>query len=208
MSSQSQNIPEWLDVSRETVSRLQALCEIVRKWTPTVNLISKSSVSDIWQRHIVDSAQLFSLTPPDARQWLDLGSGAGFPGLVIAIIAAEQRKNLAVSLVESDQRKSVFLTEAARLLDLSVTVTSQRIESVSPRDADILSARALTSLDGLCGYAKTHLKAGGVAIFPKGASVDAEIEAARKNWQFSLNRASSRTDPTASILLLKNVTHV
>ncbi len=208
MSHQSDNIPGWMDVSRETESRLEALCDIVKKWTPTVNLVSKSTISNIWQRHIIDSAQVFYFAPPDARQWLDLGSGAGFPGLVIAILAAEQRKGLQVCLVESDQRKAVFLNEAARALNIPVTVICHRIETIAPRGADVVSARALTALDGLCSYAKMHLNTGGVAIFPKGANVEAEIETARKQWQFSLEVKASRTDPAASILLLRNVAHV
>lgn len=198
-------VPDWLDVSRETELKMLAFCEIVKKWTPVVNLIAKSTIPDIWRRHVIDSAQLFSLAPLHAGHWLDLGSGAGFPGLVVAIMAKEFRPDLAITLVESDQRKSVFLAEAARIIGVSVTIICARAESMPPQAADVVSARALTSLDGLCRHAKTHLNGDGVAIFPKGSNANSEIEAARKNWRFSLDLHASRTDPAASILLLRNI---
>lgn len=200
-----QSVPNWLDVSRETELRLRMLCEIVKKWTPAVNLIAKSTVNDIWDRHVLDSAQLFLYAPQDARRWLDLGSGAGFPGLVIAALSKQLRPDLTITLVESDKRKSVFLAEAARTIDVSVTIVCARAETVSPVAADVVSARALTSLDGLCQLAAAHLKPAGLAIFPKGANSAAEIEAARKNWTFSLTSHPSKTDPAASILLLTNI---
>lgn len=199
------DVPEWLNVSRETESRLRMLCKIVTKWTPAVNLVAKSTVNDMWARHVVDSAQLFLYTPHDARRWLDLGSGAGFPGLVIAAICKQLRPDLTLTLVESDKRKSVFLAEAARSIDVSVVIACARAEAVSPNAADVVSARALTSLDGLCRLAATHLKPAGLAIFPKGANSAAEIETARKNWTFSLTAHPSKTDPAASILLLTNI---
>ena len=198
-------VPEWLDVSRETEIRLRMLCEIVKKWTPAVNLVAKSTVSDMWDRHVLDSAQLFLYAPQDARRWLDLGSGAGFPGLVIAALSKQLRPDLTVTLVESDRRKSVFLAEAARAIEVSVTIHCARAESVSPNAADVVSARALTALDGLCRLAATHLKPAGLAIFPKGSNSAAEIENARKNWTFSVAAHPSKTDPTASILLLTNI---
>lgn len=205
--NQSLNVPEWLSVSRETEARLWALCHLVSKWNPTVNLVSKSSVTDIWQRHLLDSAQLFSLAPDEARHWLDIGSGAGFPGIVIAILAAERRPELLVSLVESDRRKAVFLAQAVRTLNVSAVVFCQRVESIAPMNADVVSARALASLDGLCRYAKMHLDPDGMAIFPKGANAALEIDSARRNWHFLMQTIPSKTDSAASILLLKGITN-
>ena len=205
MIDANQNMPDWLNVSRETESRLLAYCEIVKKWTPAVNLIAKSTIPDLWRRHILDSAQLFLFLPPHANHWLDLGSGAGFPGLVIAILAKEYRPALVITLVESDRRKAVFLAEAARAVGVSVTIENARAEVLASKAADVISARALTSLDRLCFYAKTHLKAGGVAIFPKGLNAAIEIDAALLKWQFSLEIQASKTDPSASVLLLRDI---
>ena len=205
MSSIGQRIPEWLIVSRETESNLLELCRLVKKWTAVVNLVGKSTVEHLWERHILDSAQVFSFLPGHARTWIDLGSGAGFPGLVVAILAKEQRPNLNVTLIEADQRKAVFLSEAARLLDLSVTVLCARAESVAPSNGDVVSARALSSLSVLCGFAKRHVADGGVVVLPKGANVDAEIAAAKTQWKFSFQKFNSKTEVSASILVLKNI---
>lgn len=199
--------PDWLDVSRETEERLHGLCELVKKWNPAVNLVAKSTVSDLWQRHLLDSAQLFALCPAHARAWLDLGSGAGFPGLVIAILADQHQADLVVTLVESDRRKAVFLTEAARTLHLRVKVICERIEELTPQGADVISARALSSLANLCDHAFRHLKPDGICLFPKGANAAAEIAEARSLWQFEVESHGSRTDTSASILVLKDVRH-
>lgn len=198
-------VPEWLSVSRETLKRLEKLCQLVVKWNPTVNLISKSTTTDIWQRHLLDSAQLYTVWPAGAQQWLDIGSGAGFPGLVVSILAAEHKPDLVVTLVESDRRKAVFLKEAARFLELPAVVVCQRIENIEPFNADVISARALTSLNGLCQYAQKHLNPKGQAIFLKGASAVAEIEEASKSWRFSIEVEASKTDPSASLILLKDI---
>lgn len=207
MNSEDQYRPDWLDVSRETGDRLDALCALVKKWTPTVNLVAKSTVPDMWLRHVLDSAQLFYLAPSKTRRWIDLGSGAGFPGLVIAALAKETRPDLKVTLIESDQRKAAFLVEAARTMEVSVKVLRSRVEAADPQAADVVSARAFSSLDGLCRCAKLHLCEGGVAIFPKGSNVGGEIEVARAHWTFSMNIHQSKTDSTASVLVLRDIQH-
>lgn len=207
--SEDPKIPDWFPVvSRETAARLEGLCALVVKWNPAINLVAKSTVTQIWHRHLLDSAQLAEFVPDEAKIWVDLGSGAGFPGLVVAILSAEHRPNLLVSLVESDQRKAVFLAEVVRILGLNANIICKRAEILPPMSADVLSARALTSLGGLCGYASKHLAPGGTAIFPKGAAAADEIAEARKSWHFSLATAKSRTDTVGSILLLKDVVHV
>ena len=205
MTGSDQILPAWLNVSRETVNGLVALCKVIEKWTPTVNLIAKSTIREIWHRHVLDSAQLFSFAPAEARSWLDLGSGAGFPGLVIAILAKEQRPDLKVILIEADKRKAVFLAEAARVIGVSVSIINTRIEAAPPQKADVVSARALTSLNGLCAYADKHLNPYGIAVFPKGLNANAEIDAACRNWRFVINVHTSKTDPAAAILLLRNI---
>ena len=196
-----------LNVSRETFERLQALAELVLKWTQRINLISAASAPDIWTRHIVDSAQLFGLEP-EFQHWADLGSGAGFPGIVIATLAAEHLPQAKITLVESDQRKATFLRSANRELGLSALILTDRIEALAPLGADMLSARALGPLDALLGHAARHLTSDGIALFPKGRTVDAEIATARTNWGFELDRCPSITDPEAAILRIKGISRV
>jgi len=208
MALKAADVPDWLAVSGETVDRLQQFAALVIKWNSAVNLVSKSSIPSLWARHLLDSAQVFRLAPPQAKRWLDLGSGGGFPGIVIAILAAELLPSLRVTLVESDQRKSVFLSESIRQLDLSVDVKACRIEILQPQLADVMTARALAPLTELCGYARTHLAPGGAALFQKGASVEAEIAAAQAAWRFDLVRHPSLTDPAAVILDIRAIADV
>lgn len=197
--------PDWLNVSRETLDRLKTLCDLVRRWNPAINLVAKSTIDDIWNRHLLDSAQMFEFSPADAKTWLDLGSGAGFPGLVMAILALEHRPHLCVTLVESDRRKSVFLSEAIRQMGLPAKVLTQRIEDVTPQAADVVSARALSSLATLCAHAQRHLDRNGIGLFPKGVNAEAEIEEARRSWRFDISAHPSRTDRSAAILVLKDI---
>jgi 16S rRNA (guanine527-N7)-methyltransferase len=192
-------------VSRETLGRLQEFEAMVKRWTPAINLISKSSVSEIWGRHIVDSAQLFAFCPEGATHWLDIGSGGGFPGLVIAILAKEAMPGLKVTLVESDARKATFLRHAATALSLTVDVRTDRIESLPGLKADVVSARALAPLNDLLPYALQHLAPGGVALFPKGARHAEEAAVARQAWRFDLESKPSLSDPNAAILSIRNI---
>jgi 16S rRNA (guanine527-N7)-methyltransferase len=191
-----------LSVSRETFAALRQLEALVQRWTPVVNLVSKATVPDIWTRHILDSAQLFAACPANARHWADLGSGGGFPGLVVAILAKQLNAELNVTLVESDLRKATFLRQAAQALSLSVAVLSQRVESLPPLDADVVSARALARLSDLLGHADRHLRPDGVAIFPKGAQYEAEVAEARLKWSFDVDIRTSLSDSDAAILII------
>jgi 16S rRNA (guanine527-N7)-methyltransferase len=202
-----QDFTEGLDVSRETSERLERYADLVKRWNPKINLVSRASLDQLWTRHIIDSAQLFALRPTDARHWADLGSGGGFPGLVIAALAAEAAPDLRVTLVESDSRKAAFLATAARELGLTVTVKPERIEALAPLGADVLSARALAPLDTLLGYASRHLAPAGRALFPKGARAEEEIAAARKHWAFDLHRHPSKTAADGAILEIGAIAH-
>jgi 16S rRNA (guanine527-N7)-methyltransferase len=192
-----------LDVSRETMASLRAFEAEVRRWTPAVNLVSRGSLADLWDRHIEDSAQIFRACPPDARLWLDLGSGGGFPGLVIAILARELHPGLRMVLVESDQRKAVFLRQTAQKLGLEVTVLAQRIESLPPQGADVVSARALAALKDLLDLAIPHMKPGGIALFPKGARYAEEVAEARSFWRLDLESHPSASSPDAALLIIR-----
>lgn len=197
-------LPPELNVSRETSGRLARFAGLLEKWNPRINLVSRNSLADLWTRHIVDSVQVFRCVAP-AGHWVDLGSGGGFPGLIVAILAAEEAPDLRVTLIESDQRKAAFLRAAAREAGADCAVLSKRIEAVAPQQADILSARALADLDGLLGFAERHLNPTGVALFPKGVTWQKEVEAARQSWKFRAQPITSITDPAAVILKIEGV---
>lgn len=199
--------PPWLNVSRETLARLEAFLALVEKWQPAINLIANGSLPLAWERHVLDSAQLFAFCPKNATHWVDLGSGGGFPGLIIALMAAEYQPTMRVTLVESDKRKATFLMQAARQLDLKVELITDRAETIPPLKADVLSARALASLTALCPLVDRHLNPGGLAIFPKGALADAEVAEARRSWHFEATLMPSQTDPSGRIVTMKNLRH-
>ena len=195
-----------LDVSRETFEKLEAFGELVRKWNPRINLVSKSSLDDLWTRHILDSVQVFNLAE-GSGVWVDLGSGGGFPGIVVSILNQEER-HFDVTLVESDQRKCAFLRTAIRELTLEASVKNERIEEVKSLNADVLSARALADLTKLLGFAELHLKPEGTALFPKGQSWQREGEEARLSWMYGLESVPSQTNPEAAILKIKDIARV
>lgn len=205
MTERSRKLPSGLNVSRETFEKLCAFESLVAKWSPKINLVSRGDLDLIWQRHIVDSAQIFQLAPGAEGIWADIGSGGGFPAIVAAVLSAEFAPDRRHILIESDQRKATFLRTAVRELDLGADVISQRIEQVEPLGADILSARALASLDDLLAFAERHLGTGGIGIFPKGRTASQEVENARKNWGFDLRTVPSITDTQASILIVGNI---
>ena len=201
------DLPPWLNVSRETSQKLEHLVGFVEKWNPAINLVATGSLPVAWHRHVLDSAQLFALAPPDSKKWVDLGSGAGFPGLVIAIIAAESNPSLAVTLVEADKRKAAFLTQTARELGVAVRVLPQRAEEVLPLSADVLSARALARLTKLCPIIHLHAAPNGVALLLKGAQTEQELAEAAGAWRFDVQTVLSKTDPSGRIVLIKNIRH-
>ncbi|MDO8883442.1 MAG: 16S rRNA (guanine(527)-N(7))-methyltransferase RsmG [Pseudotabrizicola sp.] len=194
-------------VSRETLGRLLLLEALVKKWNPVINLVSAGTIPHIQQRHILDSIQIFRLSGPNQGVWCDLGSGGGFPGLVVALLAQEDGDRFHVQLVESDGRKCTFLREAARQLGLNVTVFNSRIEDLPAISASVLSARALTSLPNLCKFASLHLDSSGVALFPKGARYHDEVISARQHWRFDLTVHPSKTDSAAAVLEMRNIRH-
>jgi len=195
-----QAVARVCDVSRETLDRMQVHHALLCRWNPRINLVSPSSLHDAWLRHFADSAQLWPLAPHRAGCWLDLGSGAGFPGLVIAAIASEQAPSLRVVLIESDQRKAAFLLNVIREAELPAEVHATRIEALARQRADILSARALAPLVELLAHAKKHLRPGGIGLFPKGETVHKELEDAALQWRFEHRLHPSQTDPKAAIV--------
>ncbi len=199
---------DQLNVSRETFERLSVYAELLKKWNPKINLVSKSTIAGLWTRHIEDSLQVYRYGPKQQEHWADFGSGGGFPGLVAAICLAEENPHTKVTLVESDQRKSAFLRTVLRETNVKATVVSDRIEAVSPLGADVISARALANLSMLLGFAHQHLAEGGMCLFPKGISWEKEVEEARKQWFFDMEVSNSRTDAGAVVLRIKGLSHV
>ncbi len=192
-------------VPRETLPALEAYAALLAKWSRRLNLLSRHDLEDLWQRHILDSAQLAAIAPRPARSWLDLGSGAGFPALVCAIIARAESWPTRFILVEADRRKAAFLRDAARLLELDVQVIDNRIEQLSLPAQDVISARALAPLDKLLGYAAPFCGPATVLLLPKGRQADSELTLARRSWHSRVVRYPSRTDPAATILRLSEV---
>jgi 16S rRNA (guanine527-N7)-methyltransferase len=193
------------NVSRETLARLQVLADELGRWQAIKNLVGPATLQEVWSRHIADSLQLLSLAP-NAKLWLDLGSGAGFPGLVLAIAGAE--RGLAVHLVESNDRKCAFLRHVARLTGAQATVHARRLEQVVPGfagRADVVSARALAALDQLIAWTEPLLTNGTVGLFPKGRDVASELTQARKSWTFEADILPSRTDSEARILRITSL---
>ncbi|MGF7174501.1 16S rRNA (guanine527-N7)-methyltransferase [Azospirillum doebereinerae] len=191
---------EATGVSRETLERLSAYEVLLRKWQPKINLVGPSTLPDLWRRHFLDSAQLFPLLPDATRVLVDLGSGAGFPGLVLAILGVPE-----VHLIESDSRKAVFLREAARAAGVTVTVHNKRIETVTGIEADVVTARALAPLADLLGWSFPFLGSRGTALFLKGQALDDELTAVAGGWTLRSERFDSRSDPTGTILRVSDL---
>ena len=191
-------------VSRETRERLDLYADLLRKWQRSINLVGPRTIGDLWNRHFTDSAQLLPLITPAAtpatRVLVDFGSGAGFPGLVLAILGAGE-----VHLIESDQRKATFLREVARATGTPVTVHAKRIEQVAPFPADVVSARALAPLSDLLGFAAPFLRPDSLCLFPKGQMAEDELSAASKTWNMTVDRIQSVTDSSATILRISRV---
>jgi 16S rRNA (guanine527-N7)-methyltransferase len=188
-------------VSRETVARLEDYAQLLKRWSGRINLVSRNTLGDLWRRHFLDSAQLLSLIPEKTRSLVDLGSGAGFPGLVLAILGVP-----GVELIESDKRKAVFLREAARIANAPVKIVDSRIETVKPHQADVVTARAFAPLDKLLPLAQRFIGAKTVCLFLKGEQVADELTAVRHDWRMAAAQLPSRADPRGVILKLEQVT--
>ena len=193
-------------VSRETAARLDQLVALLLEWQRKTNLVAESTLPHVWTRHVADSAQLMRLAP-DAKTWIDLGSGAGFPGLVIACALAEQ-PGAVVHLVESNGKKCAFLREAVRQIGLPAVVHCQRIEQFTSDfngPVDVVTARALAPLGRLLTLVAPLLKTQGVGLFPKGQDVGAELTEAAKCWNIDAVVKPSVTSPTSGILVVRKL---
>jgi len=177
-------------LTRPAEPALRAYAELLGRWTAKINLVSRGDEGQIWQRHVLDSLRLLPLIPAGTARAIDLGSGAGLPGLVLAAASG-----IAFDLVEADRRKATFLSEAQRVTGAPVMVHCARIEAVALLPAPLVTARALAPLDVLLGLAAPFLAPGGMALFPKGVRAAEEIEAARRLWRFELDMAGTAASP-------------
>jgi 16S rRNA (guanine527-N7)-methyltransferase len=197
---------EAFGVSRETIDKLGVYEALLRQWQKTINLVAPSTLDHIWSRHFGDSAQLLRLAPPGAKRWLDLGSGAGFPGLVLGIMLAE-RDGAKVTLVESDTRKAAFLSEVARRTGAVVDIQPERIEKIATQTklgaVDVITARALAPLPRLLDLAAPAFSAHTVGLFLKGRDAEAEVDAARARWTFESTLQPSLSDAGGRIVLVR-----
>ncbi len=192
-------------VSRETEERLALLVTELGRWQAAKNLVSSATLAEVWTRHIADSLQIFRLAEGRER-WLDLGSGGGFPGLVIGICLAEQGKGQ-IDLVESNARKCAFLRHAARITGAPVKVHAARIEDVIgdfTGKVDVVTARALASLPQLLDWCEELLRTGTLGLFPKGQHLDAELTDSARYWKIQATTVSSVTDDAARILMVRS----
>lgn len=193
------------NVSRETLDNLKKYEILVKEWNEKFNLISKSSAEDLWNRHIMDSLQLCRFIETNDKNLYDLGSGAGFPAIVIAIISKEKYPELNIHLVESITKKAMFLNEVKKNLDLNVEVINDRIENLKIKNADIITSRALAALPKLFEYAKPLCKNSTKLVFPKGKKWQEELKSAKEKWIFDYENIQSQTDDNGHILYIHNL---
>jgi 16S rRNA (guanine527-N7)-methyltransferase len=187
-------------VSRETLVRLEAYVELLGAWNRRINLVGPRTLGDIWRRHILDSMQLLPLIPSKTRTLLDVGSGAGLPGLILAILGVKD-----VHLIEADQRKCAFLREAARITQSTVHIHPQRLEKCPRFGADVITARAFAPLADLLDQVGRFIETHTILLFLKGKTVDEELTEARKAWNMRATPHQSVSDPSGTVLQLEQV---
>jgi 16S rRNA (guanine527-N7)-methyltransferase len=189
-------------VSRETLARLKAYAGMLAEWNNRHNLVSERSLADVWRRHFWDSAQLAPLIPQSAHTLADLGSGAGFPGLVLA---AMLRERLSVTLFEATAKKCAFLAAAADAMAVKVEIRPERMEDVAPQPFDVVTARACAPLPKLLSYAQSFTGPNSVCLFLKGQNMGSELTEAHKSWKMKARPIPSLTDPSGTILELREL---
>ena len=193
-------------VSRETEMRLDRFVEVLLLWQSKLNLVASSTLRELWTRHIADSLQLLSLAP-QARVWVDFGSGGGFPGMPIACALAD-KPGAKVHLIESNGKKAAFLREAARVTGAPAVVHQERVENFGESCAETVhavTARALAPLKILCDQAFPLVSHGAVALFPKGQDIDVELTDAAKYWRLEASKVPSKTSPESSIVVIRSL---
>lgn len=189
-------------VSRETLARLTAYADVLTEWSTLHNLVARSTLPDLWQRHMLDSAQLAPLVPDTARTLADLGSGAGFPGLVLAAMLEDR---LHVTLHDSTAKKCAFLAAAAERMGVAVTVRNARMEELPKTAFDVVTARACAPLPRLLEYAHSFVGPNSVCLFLKGQNVASELTEATRYWNMEVSQTASLTDPSGAIVAVRKL---
>ena len=185
-----------LSVSRETLKRVEAFVALLADWSRRHNLVSVRSLQDVWRRHVLDSAQLTRFMPSVATSLVDLGSGAGFPGLILAVL----RPDLSVTLIEATAKKCRFLAEADKCLGTRARILNSRIEDVTLASFDVVTARACAPLPALAAYAQRFVGPNTVCLFLKGQNVGSELTETRNSWRMTLQSHASLSDPSGTVL--------
>ncbi|OUR80462.1 16S rRNA (guanine(527)-N(7))-methyltransferase RsmG [Alphaproteobacteria bacterium 46_93_T64] len=188
------------DVSRETMDKFETYVALLKKWQKAINLVSKATLPDVWERHVLDSFQILKYAPSTGGVWIDMGSGAGFPALIVAMAS-----DFDVHVIESDQRKCQFMREVSRETSTPITIHTKRIDAVEPFPATVISARALASLEKLLEFADPFSTQDTLLLYLKGQDVDAELTNAAKCWRMDPIKHQSLSSSEGSVLELRNV---
>ena len=195
-------LPDYFNnVPRETIDKLHLYEATLTKWQKSINLVSNSTIQDVWTRHFLDSAQLTPLITSPESIILDIGSGAGFPSMVLAIMGYSH-----IHLVESDAKKCTFLREISRICSVKPTIHNKRIESIKPFPCDVIISRACAPLETLISYALPFMTKNTYCLFPKGQNYTKEIDDAKKNWEFTFTLTPSLSDASGNIIKITNIT--
>ena len=201
-----ENIELKYNVSRETIDKLKAYEASLKEWQNKFNLVSKSSLENAWDRHFCDSVQLIKYIPETTRVMFDFGSGAGFPGMVLAVLLAEKMPKIHINLVESIKKKTLYLNAVKEMFQLNnVTIINERIENLKKTTADIITSRAMCKLTDLLGYAYPFTNKNTIMIFPKGKTFQTEIEEAKKKWKFNCQIETNETNDEGKILIINKL---
>lgn len=199
---------EKYNVSRETFLKLKTYEACLHEWQNKFNLVSNASLENAWQRHFEDSVQLFKFIPTSARTILDFGSGAGFPALVLAIMAQEKLPQLKVKLIESIKKKTLYLNTVKELCQLNVDVVNDRIENLPAQKVDVITSRAMCNLNDLLKYSLRFTTKQTLMIFPKGRSYQEELDEARRNWKFDCRIEKNEVSDDGVILLINHLSSI
>lgn len=194
------------DVSRETIEKLEAFVALLREWNAKMNLVSKNSLEDVWVRHVLDSLQLIKYIPENVQTLLDIGSGAGFPALVLAIAMQEKMPTAKCQLVESITKKTVYLNDVKNRIGLNnVQIINSRVENLKVKNVDIVTARAVAALDVLCEYVYAMATKNTRMLFLKGCSYEQEVVAAKQKWHFDLKVYKNQYSEDGVLLEINNL---
>ena len=194
-----------LNVSRETLNGFYEYETLLSKWNEKINLVSKNTLVDIWERHFLDSGQIIKHVEASGKRWVDVGSGAGFPGLVVALLLRDRRIDCELVLVEKNPKKGFFLKEVIRKLNLNVKVVNDNIYTLKPLNADILTARAFSELNNLMEIAFRHRKKEGICLFLKGENYRIELDKTLNYWFFDYDVVDSLSSSSGKIIRVKKI---